>query len=99
MWGEGIILVHPVLEVSDPESANLVGAGGLGLGLSLVVEVVLCWCLRGPHLRWGLNCRIGLGLWWHHHVGLLWVWVWVLWLLGVAVGMVDSRVFCGVGCC
>ena len=54
-----IILVHPVLKVSDPNGADLVGAGGLGLGLSLVVEVVLCWCLRGPHLSWGLNCRTG----------------------------------------
>ena len=37
-----IILVHPVLEVFDPKSADLVDAGGLGLGLSLVVEIVLC---------------------------------------------------------
>ena len=88
MWGERIILVHPVPEVFDPESADLVSASGLGLGLSMVVEVVLCWCLRGPYEpphRAGLvvasSCRVVVG------VGIM-----AAELCGcdVAVGMVDS---------
>jgi len=62
-----VVLVHPVLQITDPEGTDLIGAGGLRRSDRLR------WRLGGwgPHLR-------GLGLRRHHHVGLLLLLLWVL---------------------
>lgn len=72
-----VILVHPVLQITDPEGTDLIGAGGLRRSHRLR------WRLGrwSPHLR-------GLRLRGHHHVGLLLLllllWVLLVGLLGHA---------------
>jgi hypothetical protein len=57
-----IVLVHPVLQIADPESTDLVGAGRLRVLLRRRLSI------RGPHLRrLGLRLRLRR----HHHVRLL----------------------------
>lgn len=60
-----IVLLHPVLQVSDPKRPDLVGAGELGLRRSLLLRRRSHLALNGPN-RWRLA-----GLRRHHHVGLL----------------------------
>jgi hypothetical protein len=62
-----IVLVHPVLQIADPESTDLVGAGRLRLLLRRN-RLRRRLSIRGPHLRrLGLRLRLRR----HHHVGLL----------------------------